>query len=83
MPHFTPIEQRILNVLADRRPHTEVELLACLEDSEASRESLFKHISLIRKKLLPNEQYIHLLPRQNGHLPCYVFLTGYSYGMTQ
>lgn len=55
---FTPTEERILHVLADGLPHTKAELLAVLEDDQASPRGMTVHITRIRKKLLPRGEHI-------------------------
>lgn len=48
---FTPIEQKIIDTLADGYPHQAQHLIACLDDSEGSITTLRAHICNIRKKL--------------------------------
>lgn len=72
MPDFTPQESRILNKLADGRPHSRDELLECLDDELSDKISLLMSISRIRKKLKPHNQYIHCI---EGKPPFYVHLT--------
>jgi DNA-binding CsgD family transcriptional regulator len=56
--HFTPIERCILAVLSDGTAHRPRELLACLDDSQATVENMRVHLSRIRAKLRPAGQDI-------------------------
>lgn len=58
MIDWTPTESRILAVLADGRPHSRAEILACLDDELAMPTAIFFHISNIRKKLAPFGQTV-------------------------
>ncbi len=53
---FTPVELRMLDVLADGMPHTRRELHACLEDDLGSLSNVQRHVHSIRKKLRPSGQ---------------------------
>lgn len=56
MAKFTPTQQRIMDVLADGKPHHKSELHECLFDDMAvdKDDSVSKHIIQIRKKLNPD-----------------------------
>jgi len=58
MTEFTPIQQRILEVLSDGHAHTRDEVLRCLDDDTASYSNLHPHITTIRKKLIRQGQHI-------------------------
>ena len=58
MPTFTPVQQRMLNVLADGLQHTPKELHTCLEDELGPLTNIQIHISNIRSKLRPIGQDI-------------------------
>lgn len=51
--HFTPTEQRIMEVLYGGFPHTREELEACLNDEMATRYTIGQHLFNIRKKIRP------------------------------
>jgi hypothetical protein len=55
---FTAIQQRMIAVLSDGRPHTRKELHACLWDEKAKLSSICFHLSLIRSKLRTQGQDI-------------------------
>ena len=55
---FTPIQQRLMEVLQDGELHNQWELFDCLQDSQASLENLRTHICLLRKKLKNRGQEI-------------------------
>ena len=58
---LTTTEGRILSLLSDGRPHTRMELLACLPDSEyATPRTLQVHVSNLRDKLQPGEAIYHV-----------------------
>lgn len=61
---FTTIEQRIMSVLADGRPHHRNEILDCLLDPLAQRYNVYNHISRIRSKLRPHQHDILCVIRQ-------------------
>lgn len=50
---FTPVEQRMLNVLADGLNHTKQELFECLDDDLAQLKSITPHLTRLRRKLNP------------------------------
>lgn len=50
---FTPIEKRIMIMLADGLSHSRAELMTCMGDSEASYKVLQTHITNIRNKIRP------------------------------
>lgn len=51
MPHYTPTQKRLLEVLGDDRPHPKSALMECLADDLATQKLLFQHLVLLRKKL--------------------------------
>ena len=55
---FTPVQQRMLAVLADGLPHTREEIHACLWDERGAMSNIRFHISMIRKVLRPKGQDI-------------------------
>lgn len=61
---FSPIQQRMLEVLSDGLPHTPLELHACLDDELGPVRNIRAHLTAIRKKLLTKGQtivgYYHL-----------------------
>jgi DNA-binding response OmpR family regulator len=75
MPDFTPTEQKILNTLADGRPHSIDELMQCLWDELSARSAIFKHIHSIRRKLEPHGQYIRCLEPTPFHPLSYMHVT--------
>ena len=51
---YTPTEQKILDILADGRPHSREELKKLLPDGEMNgKKALPGHITNLRKKLNP------------------------------
>lgn len=52
-PVFTQTESRILNVLADGKPHKKKELIDCLMDEMSDKTNLWRHIHSLRKKIRP------------------------------
>lgn len=48
-----PVEQRIMRLLADGKPHTREEVHACLADRMAPLEAIKKHMTNIRKVVEP------------------------------
>jgi DNA-binding response OmpR family regulator len=79
VPQFTATEQRILKVLADGRPHTVDELLACLEDSQAELNALLIHIFRIRRKMRPHDQHIRTLLATKDYPTAYVHVTNINH----
>lgn len=69
---YTPIERRILDVLADGKPHSVDELRKCLDDDLAGETALMFHIFRIRKKLKPYGQYVRCLVATPLHPTAYV-----------
>lgn len=60
MLKFTPTQQKIIDLLADGRPHTKEEIYAaigyddlCLEDDPVKAINLRNHVSKLRKILEP------------------------------
>lgn len=58
MPHFTPTQEKILDILSDGDRHTKHELFECLHDELGLIDNVFIHISNIRNKLRPIGEYI-------------------------
>lgn len=75
MPDYTPQEIRLLNALADGKPHSIDELMLVLWDEQSSKGALFKLISMVRKKLQPHGQYIRCLDSTPFHPVSYVHVT--------
>jgi hypothetical protein len=50
--HWTPTQQKIINVLSDGQPHQKRELQDCL-DELAEPNAIHVHVTLIRRKLRP------------------------------
>ncbi len=50
---FSPIQQDLMEVLVDGRPHRRQELLDCLDDPEKTRLTLKPYLYKIRQKLRP------------------------------
>jgi DNA-binding response OmpR family regulator len=48
---LTPVQSRMLGVLADGRPHTREELRACLWDEQGPVTNIQPHLTAIRKEL--------------------------------
>lgn len=76
MPDFTPTETRILNLLADGKPHARDELLACLWDELSGKAALLTHLTRIRRKLEPFGQTIRCLSSTCFHDLSYVHEVG-------
>jgi hypothetical protein len=55
---FTPVQQRMLMILADGKPHTREELHACLEDELGALSNIQPHLTYIRRKIRPLGQDI-------------------------
>jgi len=58
LSEFTPVQRRMLEVLADGRPHTPLELHACLVDELGPVSNIKFHLTTIRKKLRPRGEDI-------------------------
>lgn len=52
---FTPIQQKIMDILSNGRGHTKHDLLPCVGDPEAEPVAVVKHIYLLRKVLSGTE----------------------------
>ena len=50
---YTPIERKLLDVLADGQPHTRDELMKAHGDIIVARQAIQGHLSRIRKRLRP------------------------------
>ncbi len=48
---FTPVQIKMMAVLADGRPHPIAELHACLADELGPMDNVYAHITGIRKKI--------------------------------
>ena len=58
-PTFTPIQQRIIDLLSDGMPHSREAILECLQDELVNNQQAHKmHIMAIRYKLRPRGQDI-------------------------
>ena len=66
---LSDIQQSMLRVLSDGKPHKRIELHACLWDEQSRLSSIQRHISLIRKVLRPLNQDI--LCVYCGRMICY------------
>lgn len=55
---WTPTQNRLLTALADGLPHSRTELLACLQDTEATLGNLQWHLAQLRYKLRQEGQEI-------------------------
>lgn len=55
---WTPIQQRMLEVLADGMPHRAEELHLCLNDTDGEIDNVRAHLTHMRKKLRPRGQDI-------------------------
>lgn len=49
--HYTPVEQRILDLLSDGLPHTRADVLACLRDKLSDLNALAVRIFYLRQKV--------------------------------
>jgi hypothetical protein len=69
MDRYTPVERRMLQLLADGKPHCQDEVKACLHDEQASLSNVRAHICRLRKKLVPLKQTIRteLSPPHSTH----------------
>jgi len=50
---LTFTQHRMVELLRDERPHTRFELRQCLRDDQGTLETMRVHVSLLRKKLVP------------------------------
>lgn len=55
---FTPIQQRIIELLSDGMPHDRSEVLKCIGDPLADYANLYPHISYLRTKLVQKGEWI-------------------------
>lgn len=62
---FTPVEARMLAVLADGEAHRDVELHACLNDTMSPVRNIRAHISVLRRKLKQSHQTV-VCERRHG-----------------
>jgi DNA-binding CsgD family transcriptional regulator len=79
---YTPTEGILITLLSDGLAHSRDELLACLEDDQATYQNVKVHISHIRKKLRPRgEDIVCELTPGGGRTPHYrhVRLLGSAY----
>jgi hypothetical protein len=63
---FTPVQRRMMAVLADGLPHTSRELHACLEDDLGPLRNIAAHLTAIRKVLRPRGEDILTRLGANG-----------------
>lgn len=49
--HYTPIEQRIIDLLSDGMPHDRYDVLDCLKDKESNLHALAVAIMRLRPKV--------------------------------
>jgi hypothetical protein len=62
---FTPIEQKIFDLLRDGETHHRSQLLELLDNEMAIYQNLFNHITNIRRKIQPNG--LDLLCRRSNY----------------
>lgn len=75
--HYTPIEQRIIDLLKDGMPHDRNELLACLRDKQAGFPALAVHIYNLRSKVRAmNHEIVTELYKGSIHYRRVVLLSG-------
>lgn len=55
---FTPVQSRIMAVLSDGQAHLKQELFECMENPLNNPDTLWSHISQLRKHLRPKGQDI-------------------------
>lgn len=55
---FSPIQMRMIEILADGQPHHRDQLFECMENPMNSRAALWFHLGVIRKHLRPRGQNI-------------------------
>lgn len=72
--HFTPTEQRIMEVLYGGLPHSREELEACLNDELSCKNNLNAHLTNIRKKI--RDRGLDIVYRDNKYR--YVRLLSHS-----
>lgn len=72
MPDFSISETKLLNALADGKPHSVDELMGCLWDELASRGALLALVCRVRKKLRPHNQFIRAISATEVHQLAYV-----------
>jgi hypothetical protein len=63
---LTPIQKRMLAVLADGRKHPRQELWAALGDELAPISNIRFHLVSIRRALAPTGELIHVFTEPNG-----------------
>jgi len=81
VPHFTPTEQRILDVVKDGKPHGPVELHKCLDDELSPVIAIRCHLSNMRKKLRPmGYDIVHVMIGRTHHYR-YVSLADLAAGL--
>ena len=72
--HYTPTEQRIIDLLSDGLPHTRADVIKCLKDHLADFNTLAVHMFNLRRKVRPCGQDILLVYRKGGYHYQYVIL---------
>ena len=65
MPQYTPIQQRIMNILGDGMLHPIRDMVEpVLEDSQGDKRALAVHICILRRVL--NKQGLHIVCEAQG-----------------
>jgi hypothetical protein len=64
--HYTPIEQRIIDLLSDGLPHERNEMCACIAPGSKNVNSLAVHIFYLRQKVRELKQDIVTEHRRGG-----------------
>src|SRR5688572_9036537 len=50
---LTPIQRRIVDLLKDGKPHYREDVLACLENEDATHRNLSPHLAYLRRRIRP------------------------------
>ncbi len=66
--HLTKIQSRMMEILEDGEIHCWNELLSCLQDTEAEKGAVIKHIYFLRKVLNPYRLGVISVDRQRGEI---------------
>jgi hypothetical protein len=66
---LSPVQRKMLEVLADGLPHRRAELHACLWDREGAMRNIRTHLSIIRKHL--NERGESIICEMHEKHICY------------
>jgi hypothetical protein len=75
MPHFSPTQKCLMEILGDGNQHPRDELMKCLWDELGKPVNLSNHLTLLRKKLHPIGQDV-VSERHRGD-------TGYLYRLVR